>query len=122
MRCTWTAMDDMLFESYYQTMTQAELAAFLGKPAKSVDARLASHFPHLKKKNPRVSLVCAQCGAAFTRCVSLATAKNPFCSVRCKAVWQSENLRGKQNPGRRPMAVHLRPYDATDWRDSVAAC
>lgn len=52
-----------------------------------------------------VTLICVQCGKEFQRKAYLenwSTERGPFCGFGCYGQWQSENMRGENNPTYRP--------------------
>ena len=76
------------------------------------------------KKN--IDETCSNCGRIYHLAPSRSRlSKNHFCSVRCKAEWQRENLRGPNNPNFVPNK-RQRPSEALKetvlwdlWRKSV---
>ena len=55
---------------------------------------------HKNWKGGKIELICAQCNKKFKydKCHLKRKGHGHFCSIKCKAKWQSENLIGKNNP------------------------
>ncbi len=71
--------------------------------------KFCSHKRAAAASSKKVTLICRQCGRYFNRkryMEEWSTSRGPFCSMKCYAKWQSENLIGN-NRKREVVLCHI---------------